>query len=188
MKKSNYSLFVLVILLFIGIIFGSCKKGENDPAISFKSRDARITAKWKLAKIESTETDLIGGNTMNITITYDGTNYLKVTTMTGQPTETIIAAGTYVMTIGKNGYLLWEENYSDGIITDVQSRTGSWNWTVNDKNKSTVSIDAGNHYIKGGTWKIDRLATKELWLRKTGNSSFNSNTASWEGTWYFEKD
>ena len=49
MKNLKIALFVVLAATFI---LPSCKKGENDPFISLKSRDARITAKWKLTKIE----------------------------------------------------------------------------------------------------------------------------------------
>ena len=41
----KYSAIVLVVVL-VGSILPSCKKGEEDPALSFKSRKARLSGEW----------------------------------------------------------------------------------------------------------------------------------------------
>jgi hypothetical protein len=178
---------MLVAILAL-MAFQSCKKGENDPAISFRSRDARITAKWKLTKIESAETDVSGNYTVSVTITYDGLNYTRVTAITGNPTDSLVAAGTYFMTIEKNGAMSWEETYTEYGTNIFRSGTASWYWVDSGKNKSAAHIGAGNLFIEGGTWSIDRLATKELRLRRSENTILNDYSYSREGIWYFEKD
>lgn len=42
MKK----LFLVIILIFASL--SSCRKGEGDPIISFRSRTYRLTGEWKL--------------------------------------------------------------------------------------------------------------------------------------------
>jgi hypothetical protein len=42
---------VMLAALIVIPAFQSCKKGENDPAISFRSRDARLIGNWKLVKV-----------------------------------------------------------------------------------------------------------------------------------------
>ena len=50
MKTSfKISNLALLAMLAFGLLF-SCKKGENDPFISLRSRKARIVGEWKLQK------------------------------------------------------------------------------------------------------------------------------------------
>ena len=46
MKKNI--LFIALSLVVGSTVLTGCKKGENDPFLSLKSRDARITELWKL--------------------------------------------------------------------------------------------------------------------------------------------
>jgi hypothetical protein len=50
-KKSAY------IFLAISFILTSCKKGEEDPFFSLKSRKARLKGEWKLTDIEGAHTN-----------------------------------------------------------------------------------------------------------------------------------
>ncbi|MEN8957000.1 MAG: hypothetical protein ABF242_03560 [Flavobacteriales bacterium] len=46
----NYKKIVLIVLgVLIGLSILSCRKGENDPFISLRSRKARITGTWNLS-------------------------------------------------------------------------------------------------------------------------------------------
>lgn len=56
--KKNQTFLKLLLLTSIVSIFLSCKKGQDDPAISFLSRKARLTGNWLLQS----------GNWSNITI------------------------------------------------------------------------------------------------------------------------
>lgn len=48
----RYVLKLVILLLFVSSIFSSCKKGEEDPFLSFRSRDARIVGSWQLKNSE----------------------------------------------------------------------------------------------------------------------------------------
>ena len=176
-------LLILLVAAFSIPTFQSCKKGANDPAISFKSRDARLTATWKLTKIASTSTYYSGSNQIIRTLAYDGTTITE--TVTGYPTTT--ASGTYEMTIEKNGVMSWQETYaSAGGSVDVQTSTGRWEWLNTDKNKTVVLLDGGYNIFEGGICVIDRLATKELVIRDEGNSNDNGDLETWDITYTFE--
>ena len=45
---------LLIMTLALGMLAG-CKKGENDPGISFRSRDARIVGEWEMEIMEETQ-------------------------------------------------------------------------------------------------------------------------------------
>lgn len=179
MKKVKFAVLMLLLAVFV---LPACKKGENDPFITLKSRDARITAIWKLTGINYTETQ-VSGSTITQTATYDGTTFISTHSVYGSSTAT----GTYETEILKDGTLTWDETYTFGGSTDVQSSTGTWQWLDSDKNKSVLILDGGDHFFTGGTWIIDRLAGKELILKGSGNSNDNGDTDTWEVTYTFTK-
>ena len=53
MKK--ISLLSTILLAAFAISFQSCKRGENDPTISFKSRTERLSGEWKLTAKQGTD-------------------------------------------------------------------------------------------------------------------------------------
>ena len=62
----NLLLFIIIIVVFT---MSSCKKGEDDPFISFRSRKARITGEWNL----KSGIIVIKDHGLEETATYDGT-------------------------------------------------------------------------------------------------------------------
>lgn len=50
MKMSISKTEYIVLIMFCSAILFSCKKGENDPFLSLRSRKARIVGEWKLQK------------------------------------------------------------------------------------------------------------------------------------------
>jgi len=178
-------LLVLLVALIAFPALQSCKKGANDPALSFASRNARITAKWKLTKIESTRTVVVSGTTNNITAAYDG----SVLTITSSLWGSTTATGSYEMTIEKSGKMSWNETYTSGspAVTDVQSATGDWEWLDSDKNKLFVILVGGDHLFEGGLCRIDRLASKELVIINEGSANDNGDTDVWNYKFTFEK-
>jgi hypothetical protein len=56
------NIFKITLLLLIGTFFYSCKKGSEDPALSFRSRKARLTGKW-VGTNYSSEINSITSNT-----------------------------------------------------------------------------------------------------------------------------
>jgi hypothetical protein len=188
MKKNNFSLTLLVLFAFTVNMFCSCKKGGNDPAISFKSRDARITAQWKLTKIESTYTQVVGPSTTLTLVSFDGFLYTTKISLNGNPVITDTKSGTFEMTIEKKGVMSWSETYINGGTTEARSATGFWSWLDSDKNKSSVYVEGGAYFFFSGRYKIDRLASKELVFIEAGNSNNNGITQEWKKTITFERE
>lgn len=180
MKKVKFALLMLMAAI---LILPACKKGENDPFISLKSRDAKVTAIWKLTKIANTRTQVQSGNTSTTTYTFDGSSLIVTSSPGGSTTYT----GSYEMEIIKDGTMTWNETYSFGGSTDVQSSTGTWQWMNSDKNKSVIILAGGNYFFTGGLWQIDRLASKELVLSNVGNDNDNGDTSTWDYKYTFEK-
>lgn len=155
MKKT---LLAVIVLLSI-IVIPSCKKGEDDPFISLRSRDARVTAKWKLVdyqrqynyynSISSTET--LNGSILIVTENGDSYSYSY-----SQELE-INSDGTYK-----------ESTVIDG---DVATESSIWYWLNTTDDKTSISLD-GVDYV------IDKLSTKELVLRREFLSTETSNGTS----------
>jgi len=187
-----------LVALFALTAFQSCKKGDNDPSISLKSRDARITAKWKLTKIEGTDITLSSGITQTTAVSFDGSVRTVVTTITGFPIvippTTSKDTVAFDMTIEKKSKMSWTETFTTAspATVDAQSGTGTWQWVDSDKDKSFVTICGPNNggsadLIKGGVYKIDRLASKELVLIVESSTNENgTNTTSTSYKYTFE--
>jgi hypothetical protein len=72
MKKT---LIALTTVIALGSIVTSCKKGENDPFLSLRTRKARVVGEWKVVSSTSEYIDVNGDKT---TTTYDGTTETEV--------------------------------------------------------------------------------------------------------------
>ena len=146
--KINFLLFAGIILASLAM--NSCKKGENDPFISLKSRDARITAKWKLTKIEGTNVN--GTPSVTQTIRFNGTTYSE-TYSTGNSNS---ATGSFEMTIDKKGTLNYSETFTPSSGTsDVESGTSEWYWIDSDKSKLFWFSNIYTNLFDGGARWID---------------------------------
>ncbi len=81
--KSRTNQLLTACLLFAGIIsLVSCRKGEEDPLISLRSRKARFANEWTLVKYEK------NGERQNI----DGATFMYNTSKDGYLKETIDGA------------------------------------------------------------------------------------------------
>lgn len=194
MKKVKLS---ILMLLAVVLILPACKKGENDPFISLKSRDGRITAKWKLTTIAGTESDITtqsgATSTVSKSITYNGSTEVTTTTtsMTGLPAQTSTTTSIYTfdMTIDKLGVV----TYNLTEPPDSYTGNGTWVWASNSKDKDviTISLNGNAGFLFSGTYDISQLKSKELVLQvTTDESSTSSNQTETKHTEYaytFEK-
>lgn len=175
----------LIVITAIGILsLQSCKKGENDPFLSLKTRDARITGEWELTYSNQTYT---------YTEAYMGDTYVESEEFlfeNGQAQE----MGSYTLT--QNGVLQSQEynedpyNYSEkmnieknGICSfntdsdgSLYSNKGDWKWFDTSKKKTMI-------VIQGMIYTIDRLTNKELVLLA---EEFESSKYTEDGEEYLE--
>ncbi len=171
----------LLITLAASFILFGCKKGENDPFLSLKSRDKRIQQKWVLKDLEITYSSAFGLNApLNTTVyTYDGTNLYS----NGE-----LEQPDYHMTleIKKGG--------SFRCLTDVQGTeydeilTSIWTWNNTKKNKTQLVLNGFDIVGSEDVLVVDRLSNKELVL-KYYNSTVNTYGQSTEDlTLTFERE
>jgi hypothetical protein len=152
MKNVLITLIALVCLTIIP----SCKKGENDPFISFRSRDARITGKWKVVNLE-----LIENNNGSINTSILNGSILTETS-NGSSTSYSYSANWEILADGVFKYT---------YITDGELSSGSytWHWLDDNQTKSKIILNGGGVYV------VDRLTNNELVLKYEYGDSDLSN-------------
>lgn len=182
-------LFALIAIIGFTAISG-CKKGENDPLISLKTRKGRITGEWKLIEGTITETETNGGSTGSSVVTYTSSTSNDGGTI-GSYTETITIErdGTYEKTITQNGSTLIIKGnwYFSGKSDDIDL-----------KKKEAIVFSETEYVHQNGTISytglyanqillIDQLKNKELIFKGviTSQSGGDSESYSYDRT--FEK-
>lgn len=149
MKTTFLKVFVL---LFIGVLtLEGCRKGENDPLVSLRTRDARVTGEWKLVEYESTRTEFLSAGSITFTevrtTSYDGTTWT-----TTNPGETNSFLYSRNLVIEKDGTYIYSET-SDG---DFVEENGRWSWLSDAKKKRRILLD------NEGVFYIDQLKNSEM--------------------------
>ena len=142
MKQFKYFALAMFMGTVAALTFSSCKKGSDDPAVSFISRKDRFANTWTLTKYEK------NGTAQDLS----GTTYIYNVYKSGTLTQTI-----------------------EGTIFGFPTKTisdGTWSF-LNDSEDVEITID-GVHTI----YNIQRLASKELWLKKIDGDDTH--------TYYFE--
>lgn len=159
MKKLIVSIPALLFLSLMLIVSG-CKHGEDDPALSFKSRDSRVIGVWLLQSVADTITDTDNTNTPATEVTtetFDGTTW--TTTIDGTVDQTRSYA--LILTIDKDGTVLAEET-TDG---EVRNESTDWTWWNSQKNKTKLYLPLISlKWFDGGSYHIRELRSKTLVL------------------------
>lgn len=159
---------VFTILLLSIILLSTCRKGEDDPILSLKSRESRLTGNWKLTSLLGSH-DLINDNSI-----YD---FYQALYIPGQEME-------YQLTRTCDGYriILYYEEYNcwmnikkDGTMETIYRTKGtsyfnddvfgSWNWVEGEgKRKENVDLGAFHPNAQGFNYRIRKLKNRELTL------------------------
>jgi len=154
----NKMFFWLIIGIISLLIIDSCKKGSEDPAISFRSRNNRICQHWKLVSIAGTS---IVNNIVNYNYSYLGNDYVEIT-----PWDTnSYNAYNFEMKINKDNTLEITENYNNTNGTPISNTSKYyWNW-VDGKEKSIINLSFNNSVIlEADYWEVNKLSHKEIIL------------------------
>ncbi len=134
MKSTKMMLVALIIATTMITILPSCKKGDDDPIVSLRTRKDRFTNTWTLVKYEKN----------GVTQDLNGATYIYNTFNSGTLTRTI--EGTVF-------------GFSARVVSD-----GTWSFLNDDED---VKIIITNDTV---IYNIQRLANKELWLKKVDNT------------------
>lgn len=189
--------------------FEGCKKGPNDPTISFISRKSRVAGEWKYASGEGKSYD---GMNEHREFTYDGSTINeKITTTTPAGSSTVLTSRTISVTFEKDGtyeQITTTTTPSPAATTDTETETGTWNFTGsvgNNNNKDHIvmtTLSLTDVYVTAaGTttttnsytgedapvavYFLDKLANKEIVITYEGTttSANGTVTSTNEGSW-----
>jgi len=205
-----YIFFTLLFSLFVY----SCKKGENDP-LSFKNRVSRLKGTWKMVGKEAglSYSIAVGQGTPNniyVSSAYDGSK--EIMTITASAISTKILYYDSEIKFSENGefnYSLFVYYLTDTVNQEFKTSafqgTGMWAWNDMDKTKLGIqltpdflptvpdSVDLGTYFpfVVAGSYYIDRLSSKELWLRRNGSKTTQIDSTvvsqSFDCNWKFDK-
>lgn len=191
MKTTTKILATIVISTMVIPVFNSCKKGEDDPFLSLRSRKARVVGDWEVVSYKSTYSYNSPSNpSWNYSSTYNmnGSTYTDVyTDATG--TTTTNGTETWKWTFEKDGTY----DYTRTIDGQTETSKGTWNFTsgVGDlKNKSQITYyeqsytsSSGSSTWTGnyvdGAWDLTELRNKKMvWYYKYTSTGSTSNSSS----------
>lgn len=137
----------MLAFLAVGLLVAtpSCKKGENDPFLSLKSRKARIAGDWLITgyDLDRTYTQADGDTgTNNATMSGDVITYTNTFTSGGTTTTS-----TSTTTVNEASYSFTK----DGTFTSVWNTT---NVSVSTSSGFTTTTTTVNTTTKTGDWSF----------------------------------
>lgn len=167
---------ILIAVIAIATLVG-CKKGENDPALSFRSRDARIVGEWKVSNMNeesSTQDGTPVTTSRSTTDKFDGSKKSRTVVINGvtQPPNPDNNTYDVQLNILKDGTLEYTEKVTapNGIVSTYITQ-GTWNWLDSKKNKSTVLLSFSGGTLNGDIYDIDQLKNKEMIFKSESETS-----------------
>ncbi len=202
MKTLKKFALVAIAGLFFAPAFQSCKKGEEDPGLSLRSRKARLAGEWTLTDMTLTTTDeststssggTISSNTTLTEETFDGTSITEYTTYTNSVggtsntsrDTTVFSNYSKTITIEKDGTFkstsskTYEDmnTYSSGsytvTVTVVEEISGTWDF--NEGVGESASKERVFFFYDNGT----RTKTEtEVWTYTDGSPTETDVTES----------
>lgn len=172
MKTKTQALFFLLIVLIVV----SCKKGEEDPSFSLRTRKNRVVGDWKIKSGRSSyeETNSNGSISYSEGFQYTETGY-TYTTGSGWSTQIYVGGHSYSFKFNKDGTFTSLEIYDGQAITCK----GVWDFNAGvskAKAKQEINVryesvqnSSGLKTYKGNqtslTYSILELRNKKMKLR-----------------------
>jgi hypothetical protein len=150
--KKKILVFTALLLGFM-TVFNSCKKYEDGPLLSLKSKNGRITGEWELKEYKYTRTTDEGTTTRTFNgsiMTFSGKEWSNYTY------DYIDTSYTYSysmnLTIEKGGTYKWYEVEKG----DIDEWTAYWSWLDGQSGKEQLLLEDDGIYL------IKKLTNKEL--------------------------
>lgn len=166
----------IILLVLIAISAFSCKKGENDPFLSLHSRKARVVGEWTLKS---------GSITYNgSTTTYPQANYTETIEFKGDHTYTRTTVNNNNTSVEKGSWAF------SGAAKDVElkKKEALILYCTSYTSGSSTDTYTGSYALSGpNVWLIDRLANKEMVVKKDGTASDGGGTSTLSGTLTYEQ-
>jgi hypothetical protein len=136
MVKMSQKLLLAAALVTV-LNFQSCKKYDDGPTFSLKTKKSRLSREWEVVKIY----DNVGAQIFP----YSGSGY----------------SFDISFEFLKDGDFVETANYSYGTYSYSYSYKGTWEFS---SSKENLLIELNNSAEK---WKINRLTKKEFWFADT---------------------
>lgn len=168
------------LITFSGLILLSlagCKKGENDPFFSLRSRKARLAGEWTLSTLESAQVNTSGSTTNSTVSSYASGSETSSNTV-------VVSGNTVSSTVNTVAYTLTLTLEKDGTFKQIRTEgnattTTEGTWIFLKKNKENelknkeaillttqkITTSAGTttmEGISGDVYVIDQLKNKEM--------------------------
>lgn len=188
MKTIKNTLLAFAAVALVMPVFNGCKKGEEDPGLSLRSRKGRVAGEWTVSAYEST---------------YDqNTTYSDPNTTSGDLTKNEVTGsekfdGTAVTeaSTSKNTY---DDGKTSSNSTTASGTTITWSNTgtsgTTTSTTGTYAKTTTNTYTfeKDGTFKLSSASKKTVEETDDTNSGYkrvetdiDDETVTAEGTWSF---
>lgn len=162
-----------------------CKKGSDDPAISFRSRNQRLVGKWKIIESNKSRvrTFLYPGTVDTATTRYafiDSKGTVSVL-MSGQPSNITAFEGSASIEFKADGTLTYTERHNASMDWIERIADGYWTWRKTAKSKYTLEISDNQGIglgtiFDGGILNLQRLSHNDITLESTTSSSGSNPT------------
>ena len=167
--------FKISLLLLIGTMLYSCKKGAEDPGVSFRTRKARLIGNWigtnYSAEINSSVANVNGQTVSSKETINSGETDISIKTVSA--TKTITATGTvnfHTLEITKDGEYFYALQYN--TVANYTDTTQGVTKNITIKSTKTVN--------KQGKWaftgKLDGSKNKENVLLSLNSIKENTTT------------
>jgi hypothetical protein len=130
----------LLLILFIPLLFISCKKYEDGPSISFRTAEKRLSGKWRLSALSYNDKDITVAYyaphfdlyPFNIYADWSRSYFISITNADGSiiaNSEMTLNKKKNVMTFGMLPQAPYESIARD-IFTVIPPLSGDNNWTL----------------------------------------------------------
>ena len=146
MNNNNLTKLMALAVVGTGIItLQSCKKYDDGPGLSLRSKKARLAGEWELTGGDwATSLDLLG---------YDSWEVIYEFSKDGDFEVNVSFTETYEIYSYPGGY-------SDTTVTDSYKDKGEWDW---GRDKESIEIDWDELGQLDTELDINRLSNKEFW-------------------------
>jgi hypothetical protein len=194
--KKVLSLSMAIVL--IAVLFSSCKKGENDPFLSLKSRTSRLSREWKMSSADMTTTYTTSSYTSTTTTSFDGTTITQTSVYTVGGSS---SSNTTTYTFSNEVEFAKDGTFTETIIDDGDSETNSgiWSWVYGNedidlKNKEAIVLTytSGDGYTLSGIsldpdviYAFEKLSSSELVIVHDYSANYDGDVETTTGTMTF---
>jgi len=176
MKKA----FLMLAVGGVMLVTPSCKKGENDPALSLSSRKARISGEWNVASYEATTSDVDGTDLDKTTTSFDGTNVTSTWSSTSGGTTTL-GTGSDVITVSLADMMINKDGSYEIHWNQVSVNTQTIFGFVVVTTTTSTNTEMGSWSFVGKA-KVDEYKNKErVVMNATHSVSTDQQTTVTDG-------